>query len=114
MAEACASFDRTPARSSRWRMSSRRPPPPGVCWSGISARPVGAGIYQEIQRAHIERACRMLVETNWSLADVARQCGFSNPVHFSVAFKRQMHLTPEQHRRGATKPIPDLGPSPRP
>jgi LacI family transcriptional regulator len=70
-------------------------------------RMVGAGIYQEIQRAHIERACRMLVETNWSLADVAGQCGFSNPVHFSVAFKRQMHLTPEEHRRGARRPIPN-------
>jgi LacI family transcriptional regulator len=70
-------------------------------------RAVGAGIYQEIQRAHIERASRMLVETNWSLADVAQQCGFSNPVHFSVAFKRQRNLTPEQHRRGAAKPIPD-------
>lgn len=66
---------------------------------------VGAGIYQEIQRAHVERACRMLVETNWPLAHVAGRCGFSNPVHFSVAFKRQMRLTPEQHRRGAAKPI---------
>ena len=55
---------------------------------------VGAGIYQEIQRAHVERACRMLVETNWPLADVAERCGFSNPVHFSVAFKRQMRPHP--------------------
>jgi transcriptional regulator GlxA family with amidase domain len=55
----------------------------------------------------------MLIETNWSLTDVARQCGFSNPVHFSVAFKRQMHLTPEQHRRRAARPMPEPGPAPR-
>jgi len=70
---------------------------------------VGAGVYQQIQRVHIERACRMLVETNWPLAEVARQCGFSNPVHFSVAFKRQMNLTPDQHRRRAARPIPNPG-----
>jgi LacI family transcriptional regulator len=60
---------------------------------------VGTGIYREIQRVRIERACRMLAETNWSLADIAQRCGFSNTVHFSVAFKRQMDVTPEQHRR---------------
>lgn len=63
---------------------------------------VGTTVYQEIQRTHIERACRMLAETNWPLAQIARRCGFSNPVHFSVAFKRQMRLTPQQHRRAAT------------
>ncbi len=59
---------------------------------------VGATVYREIQRTHIERACRMLAETNWSLAEIARRCGFSNPVHFSIAFKRHMRLTPQQHR----------------
>ncbi len=63
---------------------------------------VGATVYREIQRTHIERACRMLAETNWSLAEIARRCGFSNPVHFSIAFKRHMRLTPQQHRRTVT------------
>jgi LacI family transcriptional regulator len=70
---------------------------------------VGLSIYHEIQRAHIERACRMLAETNWSLADVATRCGFANAVHFSVAFKRQMKLTPEQHRRRTARPRPEDG-----
>jgi LacI family transcriptional regulator len=65
---------------------------------------VGLTIYGEIQRAHVERACRMLAETNWPLEEVARRCGFSNCVHFSVAFKRQMKRTPEQHRRRAARP----------
>jgi len=60
---------------------------------------IGLSIYQEIQRAHIEQASRMLVETNWHLPDIARQCGFSNAVHFGVAFKRLTRMTPEQHRR---------------
>ena len=60
---------------------------------------IGLSIYQEIQRVHIEQASRMLVETNWHLPDIARQCGFSNSVHFGVAFKRLTHMTPEQHRR---------------
>jgi len=60
---------------------------------------VGISVYQEIQRAHIERACQMLAETNWSLAEIAGRCGFSSAVHFSIAFKRHMHRTPQQHRR---------------
>jgi LacI family transcriptional regulator len=60
---------------------------------------VGTSVYREIQRAHIERACRMLVDTNWSLAEISGRCGFSSAVHFGVAFKRQMRLTPQQHRR---------------
>jgi len=64
---------------------------------------VGASIYHEIQRTHIERACQMLVGTNWSMAEIAERCGFSNAVHFAVAFKRRMHLTPQQHRRRSAK-----------
>jgi len=68
---------------------------------------VGASAYQEILRARIERACQMLVETTWSLTEIARQCGFSSPVHLGVAFKRQMGLTPQQHRGKCTRPAHD-------
>lgn len=64
-------------------------------------RAVGISIHKEIQRVRVERACQMLVETNWSLANIAERCGFSNAIHFGVAFKRQMRVTPEQHRRGS-------------
>lgn len=64
---------------------------------------VGASVYREIQRAHIERACQMLVGTNWPMADIAERCGFSSAVHFAVAFKRQMRLTPQQHRRRSVR-----------
>jgi len=67
---------------------------------------VGASIYQEIQRARVERACRMLAETNWPVLEIAARCGFSNAVHFSVAFKRHMHQTPQQHRRRAAQANP--------
>lgn len=67
---------------------------------------VGASVYQEIQRARVERACRMLAETNWPLGEIAARCGFSNTVHFGVAFKRHMHQTPQQHRRRASQPNP--------
>jgi len=67
---------------------------------------VSRSIYGEIQRTRIERACRMLAETHWSLEEVAERCGFSNAVHFSVAFKRQMNWTPEQYRRRSTRVSP--------
>lgn len=59
---------------------------------------VGTSVYQEIQRTHIERACQMLVETSWSMAEIAERCGFSSPVHFRIAFKRHMH-TDRRYRR---------------
>ena len=64
---------------------------------------IGWSVYQEIQRVHIELASRMLAETNWHLPDIALRCGFSNSVHFGVAFKRLTHMTPEQHRRKTQK-----------
>jgi LacI family transcriptional regulator len=67
---------------------------------------VGTSVYREIQRVHIERACQMLAETNWSLAEIAERCGFSSAVHFSIAFKRQMRRTPQQHRRKFVKSNP--------
>jgi LacI family transcriptional regulator len=63
---------------------------------------LGVTVYQEIQRVRVGRACQMLVETNWPLVNIAERCGFSNAIHFGVAFKRHMKVTPEQHRRGAS------------
>jgi len=63
---------------------------------------IGVSIYKEIQRVRIERACEMLVATDWSLGDIAERCGFSNPIHLSVAFKRQMKVAPGQYR---TRPV---------
>lgn len=59
---------------------------------------LGRSVHREIQRAHIQRACEILVRTDWPLRQVAEQAGFSSPVHFGVVFKRVIDLTPQQYR----------------
>lgn len=56
--------------------------------------------HAEIIRIRIERACRLLRETNLTLSEIAIRTGFSNPDYFSVAFKKYMNLTPRSYRQG--------------
>ncbi len=55
--------------------------------------------HAEIIRIRIERACRLLRETNLTLSDITMRSGFSNPDYFSVAFKKHVGLTPRTYRR---------------
>ena len=61
-------------------------------------RTLGRSVHKEIQRVHVERACDLLMRTEWPLRRVAEKAGFSGPVHFGVAFKRVMKLTPQGYR----------------
>jgi LacI family transcriptional regulator len=59
----------------------------------------GRGIWEEIQRVHIERAKRLLAETNLPIKAVAAQSGFTNFRHLSVVFRGQLGLSPTAYRR---------------
>ncbi|MEH1855144.1 MAG: AraC family transcriptional regulator [Nostoc sp.] len=48
----------------------------------------------------MERAKRWLREGNLTVLDVAIMTGYSNPTHFSVAFKRKFGISPSQCRLG--------------
>ncbi|MEH2378046.1 MAG: AraC family transcriptional regulator [Nostoc sp.] len=48
----------------------------------------------------MERAKRWLREGNRTVLDVAIMTGYSNPTHFSVAFKRKFGISPSQCRLG--------------
>jgi len=61
-------------------------------------RMLGRSVHKEIQRVHVERACELLLRTEWPLRQVAEQAGFSGPVHLGVAFKRVMKMTPQGYR----------------
>jgi AraC-like DNA-binding protein len=39
----------------------------------------------------------MLVATNFTLAEIAYECGFSSQSYFSYAFKRKMNKTPRKY-----------------
>lgn len=56
-------------------------------------------LYDEIQRVHIERACRLLISTELSIAKVARACGYVSRSRFHATFASIMGHTPKDHRQ---------------
>lgn len=53
----------------------------------------------EIRRVRIEEAKRLLVESDRSIADVARGAGFSQQDLFSRTFRRSVGMPPSEYRR---------------
>jgi LacI family transcriptional regulator len=62
-------------------------------------RHLGRSPHQEIRRVQIQRACELLVETDLTVAEIARQCGFTRPTYFMREFRNRAGKTPSQFRR---------------
>jgi LacI family transcriptional regulator len=60
---------------------------------------LGRTIHEEIQRAHVERAKRLLASTDEPLKRVARDAGFRSPQQLSKRFRRLEGTTPLAFRR---------------
>jgi LacI family transcriptional regulator len=54
---------------------------------------------EEIHRAHLDQAKRMLVETDRTLAEVAVGCGYRDAAHLIMHFRKQTGQTPSEYRR---------------
>jgi LacI family transcriptional regulator len=67
---------------------------------------LGRTIVDEVRRARVEAARRLLWATQLALAEVACQCGFTNAAVFSVAFRREMGVPPGAYRRNARGSVP--------
>lgn len=58
----------------------------------------GLTVAELIRRERLERAEKMLISTDRSVKEIARQCGFSNGKYFSDAFKKEHALSPKDFR----------------
>lgn len=56
-------------------------------------------VQEEIRRAHVELARRLLATTNSHLAEVAKRSGFSSAALMNGAFQRELGLSPGAYRR---------------
>lgn len=65
---------------------------------------VGQSPHQEIRRQRIERAQRLLAETNLVIEDIAARCGFATPPMFADVFRRVTGQSPSQYRRKHSRP----------
>jgi len=61
---------------------------------------------QQIDRARVERAKQLLIETNYTLKYIARVTGFANAAHFASAFKRQTGQSPKHFAAHASQTLP--------
>ena len=52
----------------------------------------------ELRRLRIERACRLLADTNLNNAEIAERCGITSNIRFVTSFKQLMGTTPAQYR----------------
>ena len=60
---------------------------------------LGRSPKEEITRVQIERAKRLLTETNLSAAAIAEKCGYSQPKYFSQVFHAKVGYSPGAYRR---------------
>ena len=52
-----------------------------------------------LRKTRLNAACRMLRESEASLAEIARDCGFSDQTNMTRAFRMELKITPLKYRR---------------
>jgi LacI family transcriptional regulator len=56
-------------------------------------------LLDEIRRVHLDRAAKLLRESDLDMPGVAEQAGFASQVRFSTVFREKMGATPTEYRR---------------
>ena len=62
-------------------------------------RAMGRTLHREICRVRLERAKRLLQETDLPLDKVAAGAGFNTASYLTQVFKKHIDMTPAQYRR---------------
>ena len=68
---------------------------------------VGRTIHEELQRVRLERAKRLLLETDLPIPSVAEAAGFASPSYLGQVFRRTFGVTPARYRRQGRTPAPE-------
>jgi YesN/AraC family two-component response regulator len=58
----------------------------------------GKSVHQYVIYRRVERAKRLLKQSDLSIADIAAECGFANPSHLALHFKRLIGVSPKKFR----------------
>ncbi len=68
-----------------------------VHYHNIFKASTGRTLREYVEEQRIKKAANMLITTNYTLAEIAYECGFSSQSYFSYAFKRKMNKTPRKY-----------------
>ena len=70
-----------------------------VYFHGLFCTAIGKSPYEYLMHLRIEEAKRMLMDTQYTMSEIAAQCGFCSQSYFNYAFRRQQGTTPRAWRR---------------
>lgn len=59
---------------------------------------IGRSFKEHLNKVRVNEAKRLLVNTNYSIIDIAVACGFTNQSYFTKVFKKETGMTPKQFR----------------
>jgi len=59
----------------------------------------GKTLREYVEEQRIKKAINMLITTDYTLAEIAYECGFSSQSYFSYAFKHKMGKTPKEYAK---------------
>lgn len=57
----------------------------------------GESAIQFIRKIRLTRACQMLLERRWTVAEISSKVGFSSPSYFATAFKKYVGCPPAEY-----------------
>ena len=80
----------------------------GISRSNLEQRFVkecGHSLHTQIHNEKLNRACKMLVETDTELAEIASCCGYPSIQYLYAVFKKHFAQTPKQYKREAATGI---------
>lgn len=67
---------------------------------------LGRTVHEEITRVRMERLSDLLVNTDWTLPQIARRLGFNHSEYMGVAFKKFTGSSPGEYRRANRADLP--------
>jgi LacI family transcriptional regulator len=65
---------------------------------------LGRSMLDEIRRVHLDRACRLLTETEFPIPTVAESSGFTDAKQLWLVFRKVLRQTPTEYRRATRHP----------
>lgn len=63
----------------------------------------GFGFKEYLINVRIKNACRLLLETNKSITDIAFECGFNDSNYFGDAFRHIKGISPNKYRKNSER-----------
>ena len=67
--------------------------------STLFKQEVGMNFQEYVQSVRIKERCRLLINTNQKVSDIATRVGYTNIKYFNEVFKRHMEMTPRDFRK---------------